>query len=209
MAIIKIPPMTPPTMAPVFGLPTPESDEVSKDESEVAAGKTTVVGEVVGPVITELGEPMNEPGPISGLPKKRRFEGAKERSEKKNPTTGGRRFVGVPLVLELVWAISTCRRSYIAIITNNDVEESPLRYTCSRRNRVRKAMGRIPCQCQCFNFFAAAGNSRRRRQSLCAVGYIFGPPNGRYMKEDRQRHDISAHVIQEFPWHAPHALRRE
>jgi hypothetical protein len=69
MAIIKIPPTTPPTMAPVFGLPTPESDEVSKDESEVAAGKITVVGEVVGPVITELGEPMNEPGPISGLPK--------------------------------------------------------------------------------------------------------------------------------------------
>jgi hypothetical protein len=70
MAIIKIPPTTPPTMAPVFGLLTPESEEATKDESEVAAGKTIVVGEVVGPVITELGVPMNEPGPISGLPKK-------------------------------------------------------------------------------------------------------------------------------------------
>jgi len=65
MAITVTPPTTPPTMAPVFELLPTESEIVGKDEDDA---EFVGVREVpVGPVMTELGEPINEPGPISGL----------------------------------------------------------------------------------------------------------------------------------------------
>ena len=80
MAITVTPPTTPPAMAPVFELLPTESEKVGKDEDDaVAAGKFVGVREVpVGLVMTELGEPINEPGPISGLSKNSRFRVAKE-----------------------------------------------------------------------------------------------------------------------------------
>ena len=185
MAITATAARTPPTMPPVFGLLPPE-DEKKDGSVEGTPVKLAEVEKVpVGMVMTEPGLPINEPGPISGLSEKRRFEATKERAERKNPTTDGQRFVGVPLILELAWIISTCCRSCIPmLVTNCDVEESPLRYTCSRRDGARKAGARLSCQRQCFTFFAEVENSRRRRQSLCAIEYIFGPPNGRYMRED-------------------------
>jgi len=54
-------------------------------------------------------------------------------------TTDGHRFVDIPTILELV-----CRKHALGKMdnsaTNRDVEESPLRYTRSRRDRVRKAI---------------------------------------------------------------------
>jgi hypothetical protein len=78
MAITARTATTPPTMAPVFGLLLPE-DEKKDGSDEVTPVKLGAVGEVpVGMVMTELGSPINEPGPISGLSEKRRFEATKE-----------------------------------------------------------------------------------------------------------------------------------
>lgn len=66
--------------------------------------------------------------------------------------------------------------------TNCDVEESPLRYTRSRRDRVREAKSQLP-RCQRDKVSAATGNSRRRGKSPCAVERIFRPPNSRYVRE--------------------------
>ncbi len=87
MAISTTPPTTPPAMAPVFELPSPEDDNpegvaVREDENEeVTAGKPVADGVIIpgGPVVEELDPSINAPGPISGLSKRRRYEMAKEK----------------------------------------------------------------------------------------------------------------------------------
>ena len=71
--MIAMPPMTPPTMAPVFELLLlpPEGEEVGVSEGEdvVTAGNPVGLGEVlvVGPIVEMVETPINAPGPISGL----------------------------------------------------------------------------------------------------------------------------------------------
>jgi len=75
-------------MAPVSEPPPPDGDGVGEREDEdvggnggevVTAGNSVGNGEVlVGPSVAELETPINSPGPISGLSKKRRREGAGE-----------------------------------------------------------------------------------------------------------------------------------
>ena len=88
MEISAIPPTTPPAMAPVFEPPSPDGNEEGEREDEdmggndagvVTAGKSVDNGEVpVGPSVAELETPINAPGLISGLSKKRKREGAGE-----------------------------------------------------------------------------------------------------------------------------------
>jgi len=88
MTISATPPTTPPAMAPVFELPSPEDDgpegvAVREDENEeVIAGKPVADGVIVpgGLVVEELDPSINTPGPISGLSKRRRYEMSKEKT---------------------------------------------------------------------------------------------------------------------------------
>ena len=78
-------------MAPVFEPPPPDGDEEGEwvdedvggnDAGVVTAGKSVDNGEVpVGPSVAELETPINAPGPISGLSRKRKREGAGEDCE--------------------------------------------------------------------------------------------------------------------------------
>ena len=69
MAITVTPPTMPPAMAPVFELLPKESEKVGKDDDNaMVAGKSVEVREEpIGLVVTELGEPINEPGSILEL----------------------------------------------------------------------------------------------------------------------------------------------
>ena len=84
-------PTTPPTIALVFELPPPEDD----------------VGVVLPVGTAEVPEaPINVPGPISGLSKKSCKEA--KSMERRALTTSGLRCNGVPEILQLMYAVSSC-----------------------------------------------------------------------------------------------------
>jgi len=167
----------PPTMAPVFLF-----ELLLLEVEDVAAGEPVESGEAV-PVVLEPGagvDPLvSAPGPISGVSRNRRCDAANEKTERRIPTTDGLCFDFIPhgKIFALPCAISTCQKKMVA--TNCDVGESPLRYTCSIRDRVGKAVGRSLRQCQWVKSLAATENLRPRGQDRCAVVCPLGPANGR------------------------------
>lgn len=123
MAITRnpIPPATPLTMATFFERLASESEfwgfcvggkEAALEKYvvvEVAVGIPVemAVGNPIEPVLMVFDAPMSTPGPISGLPKNVGVKRPKT-SEKKVPTTQGLRVVGVPIILELSYAVHKC-----------------------------------------------------------------------------------------------------
>ena len=73
----------------------------------------------------------------------------------------------------------------------------------------RENCSRFFRQCPFLKCLAATGNSRRRGQNCCAVGYPLRPANGTFINEGLTKEVENPYVIQSSPWHAPHALRRE
>jgi len=123
MAIIAIEATTPPTIAAVCELLLPEGDAVEEDEVEgVESGSREFVtvellvvvvgGRPVGPgsglVVVE---PINVPGPISGLSEKRRCEESRnKKTERRFPTTSVLRCEHIPTILQLASDVGSCQR---------------------------------------------------------------------------------------------------
>ena len=117
-----MPPITPPTRAPVLEVLTQGDDVdrymggISGNEVEAAIrtspeGGRSPVGLAEGEL--ELEVPITVPGLISGVSITHRCEAAKRKTEKGTPTTSGHQFVEVPSILRLACPISSCREKKI------------------------------------------------------------------------------------------------
>ena len=176
-------PTTPLTIALVFELPLPDVGVV------LPVGPVDMVELPVG-LLEVLEAPINTPGPISGLSEERRCENDREKKmDRRIPTTDGHRFIWIPTILQLAYNVSSCRDTQLE--TYCGVEGSPIRYVYLRGNRVWESMSRLHHQSQCLQQFVATKNSHRSGQNCSAVGHPFRPPDGRYINEDRQRHNGS------------------
>ena len=103
MAITATPPMTLPTMVPVFELLLPKDDGPDDLLGEDECEEVTVWETVISPASEEVTEPevpINAPGPTSGRSKKGMLKVANERT-KRIPTSSSHRFGGAPIILEL------------------------------------------------------------------------------------------------------------
>lgn len=112
MVISMIPPTTPPTIAAVFELlpPEGEGEPPGKDEGMCwIEDKELMVENAVGSG-EELEPLINPPGPISGLSDKHECEAAQKGDEEGIPTTDVLRLVGVPMILALACAVSSCSK---------------------------------------------------------------------------------------------------